>query len=239
MNTSTINKTPKIIGLRSTIFLNTPIGYNAENEIRYKELLPKGKVKNVFQPNYPGAIVGPSFNDAWQIVDKEKGYNIVFIQNKVDIIWSNKNYAENTFNDFISFTIESFDKIMQSGGDINRLAFSPTYIYEKNEDFEIQEVWNKIFKTTMISGNVIKDINCQYLMKDKWEADGITHSINILHQWSDALKTDNTNGNREECVLLTLDINTVPVPNFKFSNENMHFFFENIYQKTLHVLENY
>lgn len=239
MNTDTINKTPKIIGLRSTIFLNTSIGYNAENEIRYKELLPNGKVKNVLQPNFPGTIVGPSFNDAWQLVDKEKGYNIVFIQNKVDIIWANKIFSENTFKDFISLTTKSFDKIMQSGGVINRLAFSPTYIYEKNENFEIQEIWNKIFKTTLISGKEIKNINCQYLIKDKWEADGITHSINILHQWSDVIKTDNSNGNTEECILLTLDINTMPVTNITFSNDNMHFFYENINQKILDVLENY
>ena len=237
---------PNIISLRSTIFLPNGIGYSADNELKYRELLPNGQVKSVL-PNTlrlevgPGLTFGPGVNDSWQLVDKEQGYNIVFIQNKIDIIFVNKNPVKNVEKDFIDFTIKAFRRIMDEEGYVVRMAYSPTYVLDSDEGFAYPDYWKKILLTNKIEGMDMQDINVQYLLKKDWEYDGSPISINLLHNWSEAIKTQIKDGKQvpSKCITLNLDINTVPSGKSIFTVNNMDRFFKEIPIWANELLNNY
>lgn len=243
MNTSTINKTPKIIGLRSTIFLNTSIGYNATNENRFKKFLPDGEPKNILISNAQsysiGGSFGPTLNNSWILEDKKLGYNFVFTPNKVDIIETKQTKKNVDIETFIKFTIKVFQEILIQEIYASRLAFSPTVIYEPEDGYNNEDLWKIILKDTSISGNQLKDINIQYLLNSIWNEDGQEVTINFLHQWGDAYKTDTRNDRIVKCVSLTLDINTVPISGQTFSIKFMEKFFNKAISWTDELLSNY
>ena len=241
-----MEKTPNIISLRSTIFLPNGIGYSADNERKYHELLPNGQVKSVL-PNTlrlevgPGVVFSPGVNDSWQLVDTEQGYNIVFIQNKIDLIYVKINPAKDVEKDFIAFTIKAFKTIIDEEGPVVRMAYSPTYVLDSDEGFAYPDYWKKILLTNKVEGMDMQDINVQYLLKKDWENDGNSVSVNLLHNWSDAIKTQNKKEVQiqSKCITLNLDINTVPSGKSNFKANDMERFFNEMPNWANELLNNY
>lgn len=241
-----MEKTPSIISLRSTIFLSNGIGYSADNELKYRKLLPNGKVKSVL-PNtlhlegVSNLVFGPGVNDSWQLVDTEKGYNIVFIQNKIDLIYVKKNQVKDIEKEFIDFTIKTFRTIMDEVGYVVRIAYSPTYVFDPEEGFPYPEYWKRILLSNKIEGMDMQDINIQYLLKKEWKDNENSFGINLLHNWSDAIKTQDLKEKKTQskCITLNLDINTVPGGKTIFYEQSLEHFFREMPTWVEELLKNY
>ena len=186
-------------------------------------------------------MFGPGVNDSWQLVDVEIGYNIVFIQNKIDLIYVKKNPAKDVEKDFIAFTIKAFKTIIAEEGPAVRMAYSPTYVLDPDDGFDYPDYWKMILSTNKIEGMDMQDINVQYLLKKDWNLDGNNVSINLLHNWSDAIKTQNTKEGQSQskCITLNLDINTVPGRKTIFHEQSLEHFFREMPIWVEELLNNY
>jgi hypothetical protein len=238
-----MNNQPKLIGLRCSIFLSKSIGYTAENELKYKPLLPNAQVKG-FTPNVPSELnlgfnMSLGFNAAWQLEDKESGYSIIFAPQKIDILFR-KSGDENAKQRFMSFSIRVFTEILEEGF-CNRLAFSPTYLMDSEDGFLYPDYWKSILKNNQILNLPMKNINLQYLLRKDWVNEGKIIKINLSHKWSDAVvtKTINNSSHNSSCIILTLDINTVPQTQLQFSKKDVAKFFPYTEELTKDLLNCY
>lgn len=215
----------KIVQQRATIFMSQSIMYTPENAAKFKQLLlPQAKeliVANV--PPQVSITMAPQYGMPWQLVEDVDGciFRVMFLPNKIDIVQEKDGDFGSADKDFIEFSIDKFNELKKEiSGSIDRMAYSPTVSYAVNEATSSSDFWNELLKRTTVKGIPFQNIGLTYLLKRIEYINNKEVEINFLHQFSDGFHlTDNKKD--ADCVLFTLDINTVSDRSYEFGIDDL------------------
>lgn len=218
---------PKVVQMRGTIFFQQIIGYTPENAAKYKQLLmPEGKVTGIPQVGIPiqGANpFAPQYGMPWQLVNES--IQISFFPNKIDIVCEKEGVFGKNDAEFLRLCTEKFSKFKLDGDfPINRLAYAPLFSITVTEKMQSREFWQRILKQISYKGVPFQNIEYNYLLKNIVNINSKEVEMNFLHQLSDGYHI--TNGQKDsDCVLIKLDINTVPEKPYSFEVKDISAFY--------------
>lgn len=236
---------PKVVQLRGTIFFQQYIGYTPENVSIYKQLfMPDGDVVGISQIGVPiqgSNPLAPQFGMPWQLVKNyapNESLKISFLPNKIDIIQEKEGGFGEIDTEFLQLCLEKF-KSFKNNGDfiISRMAFAPLFSIIINDNIQTTEFWQNLLKQTSYKGIPFQNIEYNFLLKKKVRLNERDIEMNFLHQLSDGFHI--TNGKKEaDCVLIKLDINTVPEKPYTFETKDMEEFYLKSIEWGKELLEN-
>ena len=220
----------KIVQQRATIFMSQSIMYTPENAAKFKQLLLP-KAKELIVANVPPQVansMAPQYGMPWQLVDEAQGciYRVMFLPNKIDIIQEKEGDFGSVDKDFIGLSIDKFKALKNEiSGAIGRMAYSPVISFAVNEETSSSDFWNEFLKRMSIKGIPFQNIGLTYLLKRIENINNKNVEVNFLHQYTDGFHlTDNKKD--ADCVLFTLDINTVSDKSYEFEIEDLCDFFK-------------
>lgn len=212
----------KIVQQRASIFMPQSIMYTPDNAVKFKAmLLPNARELQVTNANVPPQIansLAPQYGMPWQLFDDSDGCinRVVFFPNKIDIVREKDGEFGNADVEFIGSCKEKFRAIkVEVNGPIFRMAYSPIVSFAVNEETPKSEFWNEFLKRTTIKGIPFQNIEFTYLLKRILSINNRDIELNFHHQIADGYHlTDNVKD--ADCILFTLDINTVADKSYQF-----------------------
>lgn len=215
----------KIVQQRATIFMSQSIMYTPENAAKFKQLLlPEAKeliVANV--PPHVANSMAPQYGMPWQLMDDAHGCicRVMFMPNKIDIVQEKDGEFGSADKDFIGFSIQKFIALKNEiSGAIYRMAYSPVISFAVNEETSSLDFWNEFLKRITVKGIPFQNIGLTYLLKRIENINNKEVEVNFLHQYTDGFHlTDNKKDS--DCVLFTLDINTVSDKSYEFGIDDL------------------
>ena len=230
---------PKAVQMRGTIFFQQNIGYTPENASKYKQLLmPEGNVIGIPQVGIPmGANpLAPQFGMPWRLVND--GLHISFFPNKIDIIYEKEGELGKIDVDFLKLCTEKFTLFKSdSQFPINRLAYAPLFSIIVNEKMQSTDFWQRILKKISYKGIPFQNIEYNFLLKNIVSINSKEVEMNFLHQLSDGYHI--TNGKKDsDCILMRLDINTVPEKPYSFGVDDMKVFYSKSMEWEKELIDN-
>ncbi len=237
---------PKVVQLRGTIFFQQYIGYTPENVRIYKPLfMPDGNVVGIPQAGVPiqgSNPLAPQFGMPWQLVKNyatNESLKISFLPNKIDIIQEKEGRFGEIDNDFLNLCVEKFKSFKNNNRDfiISRMAFAPLFSIIVNDTVLATDFWQNLLKQTSYKGIPFQNIEYNFLLKKIVRLNNKDIEMNFLHQLSDGFHV--TNGQKDaDCVLVRLDINTVPEKPYSFETEDMDEFYMKSTEWEKEILDN-
>lgn len=232
----------KIVQKRATIFVPQNIMYTPDNAAKFKQmLLPKARELQVTNANVPPQIANslvPQYGMPWQLVDDTHGCinRVVFLPNKIDIVQEKDGDWGSVDVDFIGFCMDKFRALKDEiPGHIFRMAYSPIIMFAINEETTSSDFWNEFLKRTTVKGVPFQNIGLTFLLKRIENINNKDVAINFLHQYSDGYHVTN-NKKDADCVLFTLDINTVAEQAYQFEIEDLSDFLSKSLQWTKELI---
>lgn len=212
----------KIVQQRASIFIMQSIFYTPNDAVKYKQmLLPDAKESPVVNANMPLQFANPKvpqFGMPWQLVEEKEGYinRVVFLPNKIDIIQEKDGIFGIDDKEFIGFCMEKFMALKaEINGPIYRMAYSPIITFAVNDETPSSDFWNEFLKRTTVKGIPFQNIELAYLLKRKEIINEKEIELNFHHQLADGYHLVN-NEKDADCVLFTLDINSVSEKPYEF-----------------------
>ncbi len=201
--------------------------------------MPEGNVAGIPQVGAPiqGANpFAPQFGMPWQLVND--GLQISFFPNKIDIVFEKEGEFGKIDVDFLKFCTEKFSLFISDGNfSINRLAYAPLFSIIVNEKMQSTEFWQHILKQISYKGIPFQNIEYNFLLKNIVNLNSKEVEMNFLHQLSDGYHI--TNGKKDsDCILMKLDINTVPEKPYSFDVDDMNVFYSKSIEWEKELIEN-
>lgn len=236
---------PKVVQLRGTIFFQQYIGYTPENVSIYKPLfMPDGDVVGIPQVGVPiqgSNPLAPQFGMPWQLVKNyapNESLKISFLPNKIDIIQEKEGRFGEIDNKFLQLCFEKFRSFKDYGNFIiSRMAYAPLFSVIVNDNIQATEFWQNLLKQTSYKGIPFQNIEYNFLLKKIVRLNDKDVEMNFLHQLSDGFHI--TNGQKDaDCVLVKLDINTVPEKPYTFETKDMEDFYTKAIEWEKELLDN-
>lgn len=241
-----MEKTPKIVQMRGTIFISQVIGYSPENEAKFKDILmPDGTVGSIQQLGVPAPGVFtsmPQYGMPWKLgkqLDRpNENLSIVFYPGKIDII---QNLEGNVGTDdvvFLSMCEEKFRFFVNDPDfQVTRLAYCPTHSIAVESPSDARGYWQKILKTTSSNGVPFQNVSISYLLRRISTINGKEVEMNFLHQLSDGVHI--TNGKKDmNCILFTLDMNTIAEGKYLFAEAELKDFLRSCPKWDMDMIDN-
>jgi len=231
---------PVIVQLRGTIFFPQFIGYTQENADKFKELLlPDAEVMGLPPTGVPFNKTNPlalAYGMPWQLISN--GIRILFLPNKIDILQEREGAMGEVDVDFLKICTELFLRFKEASGfSVNRLAYAPLLSIKTDGNLQNSEFWQGIIKQISYRGVPLQNIEFNYLLKNVVNIHGKDIEMNFLHQISDGYHY--TRGAKDyDCVLLRLDINTVPDKPYSFEIEDIKLFYTEVLRLQKEQIEN-
>lgn len=203
---------PSIVQLRGTVFMPVSIGYNEENKNKFMNLLPTGQLQPIQSVNEETIIrSGMRLGEPWQIIDK--GRSIAFNYSRVDIIENRTNEHIAKEAEFVNFCIDTFSKILKEVGCFTRIAYSPTFAMDENEDFSCRGWWKTVFINESHNDYNVRDISLTYLLTKNIQLGGKELVFNIHNRIFDGYKYNENQVKVNDSIIITLDMNTAEESN--------------------------
>ena len=198
---------PSVVKLRGTAFLPVSIGYNEENENKFRVLLPGGQVQPLMPMSQETMIQsGMRLGEPWQIVKNSR--SISFNYSRVDIVDIRINDQIASEVEFVEFCIETFSKLLKDVGYYTRIAYSPTFAMDEIDEFNCKEWWRTIFVDITKASLPMKEINLTYLLTKSIQLGDVDFAFNIHHTIFDGYKCDENQEKVNDTIIITLDMNT-------------------------------
>lgn len=221
-----------ILQLRATVFLSQNIGYNPDTAKSFSEIigLDDCKIQGLPLPGISNNSTEPQWNMPWTIITKNDNYmyNINFLPGKIDIVEAVENiYDKNIENTFVNNCVLWFNKICDKiQGKPSRLAYAPLYMISDG----LQNLWGSILKENSLDGLSANDKNVSFNYKKEIVIGEKNCEVNLLHNFYDGVKTYSENNIRKSKIVvgIQLDLNTIPMKNYEFSDDETRLFFDEI-----------
>lgn len=198
---------PSVVKLRGTAFMPVSIGYNEENENKFRVLLPGGRVQPIMpMPQETIIRSGMRLGEPWQM--EKNGRSISFNYTRVDIVENRANDQIATEAEFVNFCIDTFSKLLKDVGYYTRIAYSPTFAMDEKDEFNCKDWWRTIFVDVTKAGLPMKEINLTYLLTKTIKLGNVDFAFNIHHTIFDGYKCDSNQVKVNDSIIITLDLNT-------------------------------
>lgn len=224
------DKIVRLVQQRASIFFFSQyIGYSEENAKKFIDLIGHENMKI-------GAIQGqgiavplsnpdmPQLGMPWRIIDGNASIN--FLPGKIDVIRDNEEAPETGTSDFVAYVKDIIGKIINGTHySMSRVAYAPLFSVITQEQGEVKKRWGKLLVKTSCEGIDFQNIELRYLLKKEVNLNGKSVQINLFHQISDGMHFKD--GKKDaDCLLLQIDVNTIPEMNYSFSIKDFDTFME-------------
>ena len=229
---------PSIVQLRGTVFMPVSIGYNEENEKKFKDLLPEGRVLPIIPMSQETIIRGGMrLGEPWQLV--KNGRSISFNYARVDIVEIRTDNQIATELEFVKYCTETFSKLLKEVGYFTRLAYSPTFAMDEIGDFKCKNWWNTIFVNTNRAGYAMHDINLSYYLTKEIQLRDKSITLNLHHKIFDGYRYDDKQVKVNDSIIITLDLNTAEIDNVMLRESDIFSFFEEVLDEKISLMKMY
>lgn len=217
--------------LRGTVFSNQPIAYNSENISRLMKPFAN-YVPSLIANNIPNGLLSiPIEQQPWKLVSSQSSIEIVFNGNKIDILHNlGTIYNEQKLQEFVNIVIDSVTKIVDLFNlEITRVALSPNYALKITELGSLQAFAKKIFAKNIFENESIDSCNFNAVFRVNKKIGKLNDvKVNFLAKFEEGSIVEQKQDNPDTivpCLCFTFDINTYPVPEIKFDNNDILDFF--------------
>ena len=229
---------PSIVQLRGTVFMPVSIGYNEENEHKFRDLLPGGQVQPIMQMSQETIIrSGMRLGEPWQIV--KNGRSISFNYMRVDIEEIRTDNQIATELDFVKYCIETFSRLLKDVGYFSRVAYSPTFAMDEDDIFKCKNWWKTVFVNTNGTGYAMQDINLSYFLTKDIQLGDKKLTINMHHKIFDGYKYDDKQVKVNDSIIIILDLNTAEIENVKLRDCDIASFFKKALEEKRELMNIY